>query len=79
MQFTAPPRFVLRFWNHRVRFELDSALKVIWFALQQRRSSKPSPLLLSLCERERRATREERKGSEPWQHSSASPRLRGED
>jgi len=34
---------VLRFWNHQVRQELDSVLKAIWFALQQRSLSKPSP------------------------------------
>jgi hypothetical protein len=34
---------VLRFWNHQIRQELDSVLQAIWFALQQRRSSKPSP------------------------------------
>jgi very-short-patch-repair endonuclease len=34
---------VLRFWNHQVRQELDSVLKAIWFALQQRTLSKPSP------------------------------------
>jgi very-short-patch-repair endonuclease len=34
---------VLRFWNHQVRQELDSVLQSIWFALQERRSSDPSP------------------------------------
>jgi len=34
---------VLRFWNHQVRQELDSVLQAIWFALQERCSSKPSP------------------------------------
>jgi hypothetical protein len=34
---------VLRFWNHQVRQELDSVLKAIWFALEQRDPSKPSP------------------------------------
>jgi len=34
---------VLGFWNHQVRQELDSVLKAIWFALQERCSSKPSP------------------------------------
>jgi len=34
---------VLRFWNHQVRQELDSVLQAIWFALQERYSSKPSP------------------------------------
>ena len=34
---------VLRFWNHQVRQELDSVLQAIWFAMQERCSSKPSP------------------------------------
>ena len=34
---------VLRFWNHQVRQALDSVLQAIWFALQERCSSKPSP------------------------------------
>jgi len=34
---------VLRFWNHQVRQELDSVLQAIWFALQERCSSNPSP------------------------------------
>jgi very-short-patch-repair endonuclease len=34
---------VLRFWNHQVRRELDSVLQAIWFALQKRCSSEPSP------------------------------------
>ena len=34
---------VLRFWNHQVRYELDSVLKAIWFALEERCSSEPSP------------------------------------
>jgi very-short-patch-repair endonuclease len=34
---------VLRFWNHQVRYELDSVLKAIWFALEERPSSQPSP------------------------------------
>jgi very-short-patch-repair endonuclease len=34
---------VLRFWNHQVRYELDSVLKAIWFALQHRSLSQPSP------------------------------------
>jgi very-short-patch-repair endonuclease len=34
---------VLRFWNHQVRSELESVLKAIWFALEQRCSSEPSP------------------------------------
>jgi ATP-dependent helicase HrpA/adenine-specific DNA-methyltransferase len=33
----------LRFWNHQVRQELDNVLQAIWFALQQRFLSKPSP------------------------------------
>src|SRR5215475_2423911 len=35
---------VLRFWNHQVRYELDSVLKAIWFALEERASSQSSPL-----------------------------------
>jgi len=34
---------VLRFWNHQVRQKLYSVLRAIWFALQQRTLSKPSP------------------------------------
>ena len=34
---------VLRFWNHQVRQELDSVLRAIWFALQERHQTKPSP------------------------------------
>jgi very-short-patch-repair endonuclease len=34
---------VLRFWNHRVRQELDSVLQAIWFALGERQQNKPSP------------------------------------
>ena len=34
---------VLRFWNHQVRYELDSVLKAIWFALEERSLSQPSP------------------------------------
>ena len=34
---------VLRFWNHQVRQELDSVLRAIWFALEQRQKSNPSP------------------------------------
>jgi ATP-dependent helicase HrpA/adenine-specific DNA-methyltransferase len=34
---------VLRFWNHQVRQELDSVLRAIWFALEQRQQNKPSP------------------------------------
>ena len=32
--------FVLRFWNHQVRQELDSVLRAIWFALEERRTEK---------------------------------------
>ena len=35
---------VLRFWNHQVRQELDSVVRAIWFALEERRKSNPSPL-----------------------------------
>jgi very-short-patch-repair endonuclease len=34
---------VLRFWNDQVRKELDSVLRAIWFALQERQQQKPSP------------------------------------
>lgn len=34
---------VLRFWNRQVSHELDSVLHAIWFALQRRCQSKPSP------------------------------------
>jgi very-short-patch-repair endonuclease len=45
---------VLRFWNHQIRRDLDSVSRAIWFALQERCSSNPSTLILSLCQRERR-------------------------
>ena len=35
---------VLRFWNHQIRRELDSVLRAIWFALEERQQDKPSPL-----------------------------------
>ena len=34
---------LLRFWNHQVRQELDSVLRAIWFALEERQQSNPSP------------------------------------
>src|SRR5215471_7757903 len=34
---------VLRFWNHQVRCELDSVVKAIWFELEERPLSQPSP------------------------------------
>jgi len=34
---------VLRFWNHQVRRELDSVLRAIWFALEERQQNNPSP------------------------------------
>src|SRR6266508_3594982 len=34
---------VLPFWNHQVREELDSVLKAIWFALEERCPKNPSP------------------------------------
>ena len=34
---------VLRFWNHQVRQELDSMLRAIWIALQERQQDNPSP------------------------------------
>jgi very-short-patch-repair endonuclease len=34
---------VLRFWNHQVRQELDSVLRSIWLALEEREQNKPSP------------------------------------
>ena len=34
---------VLRFWNNQVHKELDGVLPAIWFALEERRSKKPSP------------------------------------
>ena len=34
---------VLRFWNHQVRQELDSVLRAIWLALNERQKSNPSP------------------------------------
>jgi very-short-patch-repair endonuclease len=33
---------VLRFWNHQVRQELDSVVRAIWLALEERRKSNPS-------------------------------------
>jgi len=35
--------FVLRFWNHQVRQELNSVLRAIWFALEERQKNNPSP------------------------------------
>lgn len=46
---------VLRFWNHHVRQELDSVLKAIWFALEERAVSQPSPQSSPL-RRERRVS-----------------------
>ena len=34
---------VSRFWNHQVRRELDSVLRTIWFALEERQKNNPSP------------------------------------
>ena len=34
---------VLRFWNHQVRQELDSVLRAIWSALEDRGQDNPSP------------------------------------
>ena len=34
---------VLRFWNHQVRQELDSVLRAILFALDERQKNNPSP------------------------------------
>ena len=34
---------LLRFWNHQVRQELDSVLRAIWFALEERQQNNPSP------------------------------------
>ena len=34
---------VLRFWNHQVRQELDSVVRAIWVALEERRKCNPSP------------------------------------
>src|SRR5215471_3024387 len=34
---------VLRFWNHQVRQELDSVVRAIWLALDERQQDKPSP------------------------------------
>jgi hypothetical protein len=34
---------VLRFWSHQVRQELDSVVRAIWLALEERRKSNPSP------------------------------------
>jgi|ERR1051326_6300452 very-short-patch-repair endonuclease len=33
----------IRFWNHQVREELDSVLQAIWFAIERRNGSNPSP------------------------------------
>ena len=45
---------VLRFWNHQIPQELDSVLKAIWFAWEERPLSQPSPQP-SRLPRERRA------------------------
>jgi len=42
-EFLSRKGIIVRFWNHQVRQELDSVLQAIWFALQERCSSKPSP------------------------------------
>ena len=34
---------LLRFWNHQVRQELDSVLRAISFALEERQQNNPSP------------------------------------
>jgi len=34
---------VLRFWNHQIRQELDSVLRAIWFAFEERQKNNPSP------------------------------------
>ena len=34
---------VVRFWNHQIRKELDSVLQAIWFAIEKRSPSNPSP------------------------------------
>ena len=34
---------VLRFWNHQVGQELDSVLRAIWLALNERQKNNPSP------------------------------------
>src|SRR6266850_230531 len=34
---------VVRFWNHQIREELDSVLRAIWFAIEKRSPSNPSP------------------------------------
>lgn len=34
---------VIRFWNHQVRFELDSVLQAIWLATENHVSTKPLP------------------------------------
>ena len=34
---------VLRFWNHQVRQELDSVLRAIWFAVEERQKNNSSP------------------------------------
>jgi very-short-patch-repair endonuclease len=35
--------FVLRFWNHQLRENLDSVLEAIWFELERRCGANPSP------------------------------------
>ena len=35
--------FVLRFRSHQVRQELNSVLRAIWFALEERQKNNPSP------------------------------------
>src|SRR5207249_658049 len=34
---------VLRFWNHRVREELESVVEAIWLALEEPNAANPSP------------------------------------
>src|SRR5262249_40900345 len=46
----------LRFWNHQVRQELDSVLRAIWFAIEQRQEKQSLTFILSLWQRERRGS-----------------------
>jgi very-short-patch-repair endonuclease len=46
---------VLRFWNHQVRRELDSVLRAIWCALEERRKAIPHLHPLPLVKGEARS------------------------
>jgi very-short-patch-repair endonuclease len=60
---------VLRFWNHLVRYKLDSVLKAIWFALGERAFVATLTSILSL--------RKGEAGLVQWRPGKVSSRNRG--